>query len=493
MSYYFDQKYYLQMKLAQLRGVNMRDERGNAYNEATLLKSFSDAGFSTASAHYEAWGRSEGLNPNPYFDEAEYLQAKTRQVNSLGLTNADGKAFTVENVREAIAKNGLTPAEHYERFGAYETDADGNYINPSNAFDANAYFQAKLVQLRSTGETVNGRTGDDITMDDALAGMKASGMSPVTHYILYGAGETDASGIPLVQTVPMEERVSNDLARLVTGDTVPTNYNGATLAPSEVKTPVAPLKPVDVGELVSTGISGEVHHPETSAPVPGDSKYVAPPKGLVDTIATELVAPTTTGTGNATDYWVAVNTFNNSALVYGATGKIIGSLSAGSVTEDSGGNFQIPSTTPDSTVSPVHAEATILVDTVTFIDGVANTFSTTFGIDGNLVTPSKSTFNSLDSIYGFNYAEDRINVPAAVTALSKGVLAGLNAQDWIDATAKVAAGQAGLYTFGSDHYLYVNDADPSFNSQMDIVIRLVGISDADAAAMTSDIFINQAE
>ena len=148
MAIFFDESYYLKSKLAQLESVGEKDANGNAYTLDSLKQAISDAGM-IPETHYQTYGRTEQLNPNAYFNEAEYLIAKTMQVNSIA---QDGRTnWTVDEVKAAIEDIGLTPAEHYEVYGGHETDAKGNLINPSNAFDANAYVAAKLYQLQTSG------------------------------------------------------------------------------------------------------------------------------------------------------------------------------------------------------------------------------------------------------------------------------------------------------------------------------------------------------
>lgn len=114
MAIFFDESYYLKSKLAQLESVGEKDANGNAYTLDSLKQAISDAGM-TPETHYQTYGRTEQLNPNAYFNEAEYLIAKTMQVNSIA---QDGRTnWTVDEVKAAIEDIGLTPAEHYEVYG----------------------------------------------------------------------------------------------------------------------------------------------------------------------------------------------------------------------------------------------------------------------------------------------------------------------------------------------------------------------------------------
>ena len=283
MAIFFDESYYLKSKLAQLESVGEKDANGNAYTLDSLKQAISDAGM-TPETHYQTYGRTEQLNPNAYFNEAEYLIAKTMQVNSIA---QDGRTnWTVDEVKAAIEDIGLTPAEHYEVYGGHETDAKGNLINPSNAFDANAYVAAKLYQLQTSGTEEEKAEWAGKTAADVVAAIAENGMSPVSHYEMFGATEANAGDVPLVQTVPVAQRVENDPARAeVTGELVPSNYNAPTPPPADVTSDeAAPVtKPADVGGKADTAISPEVVVPKAPVPVPGDPDYVAPPANIVDT------------------------------------------------------------------------------------------------------------------------------------------------------------------------------------------------------------------
>lgn len=280
MATWFDEAYYLKAKLAQLKATNEKDGNGNDYTLTTLKKAIADNGM-TPEEHYNAYGRSEGVNPNAYFNEAEYLQAKLEQLHSVNETDAHGNPYTLTTLKEAIANIGLTPAEHYELYGSHETNGDGTLINPSNAFDANAYAAAKLHQLQH-GTAEERAAWADKTPADVMDAIQDAGMSPVTHYMTYGAAEANAGKVPMVQTVPSEQRVANDPHRDDFGQNVPSNYNAPTPAPSEAE--AAPVtKPADMGGMASTDVSPQVVSPDKPVAVPGDNGYVAPPAGTVDT------------------------------------------------------------------------------------------------------------------------------------------------------------------------------------------------------------------
>lgn len=291
----FDQSYYLASKLAQLRSTGEVDADGNAYTMASLTATLAAQGMSPLQ-HYLQLGRDEGLNPNAWFNESEYLNAKLAQLHSTGETDANGDPYTLASLRQAISDAGMTPLEHYEQFGHAETNADGTLINPSNAFDANAYVAAKLYQLQTTGSSEEQTAWADKSPADVLAALEDASLSPVSHYVQYGADEANAAGVALVQTVPSEQRVSNDPLRNDLGQNVPSNYNDPTPGPDAAE--AAPVtKPADMGGLAAESISPGVVPPESPVAVPGDDAYVAPTPGTVDTNEAPVVPETDPDSG----------------------------------------------------------------------------------------------------------------------------------------------------------------------------------------------------
>lgn len=291
----FDQSYYLASKLAQLHSTGEMDANGNAYTMESLTATLAAQGMSPLQ-HYLQFGRDEGLNPNAWFNESEYLNAKLAQLHSTGETDANGDPYTLASLRQAISDAGMTPLEHYEQFGHAETNADGTLINPSNAFDANAYVAAKLYQLQTTGSSEEQTAWADKSPADVLAALEDASLSPVSHYVQYGADEANAAGVALVQTVPSEQRVSNDPLRNDLGQNVPSNYNDPTPGPDAAE--AAPVtKPADMGGLAAESISPGVVPPEAPVAVPGDDAYVAPTPGTVDTNETPVVPETDPDSG----------------------------------------------------------------------------------------------------------------------------------------------------------------------------------------------------
>ena len=129
-----------------------------------------------------------------------------------------------------------------------------------------------------------------------LAALEDASLSPVSHYVQYGADEANAAGVALVQTVPSEQRVSNDPLRNDLGQNVPSNYNDPTPGPDAAE--AAPVtKPADMGGLAAESISPGVVPPEAPVAVPGDDAYVAPTPGTVDTNEAPVVPETDPDSG----------------------------------------------------------------------------------------------------------------------------------------------------------------------------------------------------
>ena len=136
MSFAFDEAYYLKSKLAQLKAT---DAQYANWNTDQVKQAILDAGFASVEDHCNQYSLIEGTSPNPYFNTMEYLEAKVNQLNSMKEQDRDD--WTVDDVIKAFQEAGFTNAEdHYKMYGCKETDANGNLINPSNAFDAYAIF-----------------------------------------------------------------------------------------------------------------------------------------------------------------------------------------------------------------------------------------------------------------------------------------------------------------------------------------------------------------
>ena len=225
MAYYFNEVFYVTHKLYQLTYYGEKDPAtGNFYTEAGLYRAFAAARM-TPQEHYERHGRFEGLNPNEYFNEDSYLQAKLGQLQSTEPQND----WTLDKLNAALDAAHLTPLEHYERHGCYEKDAEGNFISPSQSFNP-YYFADKLNLCRESGETVNGKTGDAITIDDVVSAFQAANLSPISHYVQHGKSEGlmgDNIRFVLEGDYILEEWIAGPGMPLIIDDAIPSSDSDA--------------------------------------------------------------------------------------------------------------------------------------------------------------------------------------------------------------------------------------------------------------------------
>lgn len=129
-----------------------------------------------------------------YFNEDQYLQNKTDAMNAqrdplLPLYRSDF-------VEDLIELSGMTPLQHFMRYGAFERNAQGEIgIDPSSKFDASAYYAAKVARCAENGENYNVETLVQI--------FQHAGLDPVSHFGAFGFAEglaPVAVGIAGVQT-----------------------------------------------------------------------------------------------------------------------------------------------------------------------------------------------------------------------------------------------------------------------------------------------------
>ena len=107
-----------------------------------LVEAFAQNGFVGADgayAHFVQFGAAEEVAPNADFNANEYYAAKAAQF--YGVEPKAVTEFQIANVKQVITSNGMNAWTHYQQFGS----AEG--VNPSNAFDADAYLAAKAVAM----------------------------------------------------------------------------------------------------------------------------------------------------------------------------------------------------------------------------------------------------------------------------------------------------------------------------------------------------------
>ena len=180
---WFDSEYYMAQKLAQLQ----KAEPEKGWTADMVATAFAANGFvdqkdgSTAAyAHFIAFGAAEDVAPNQYFNANEYYYAKAAQYFEVKTATATQAAAVAKLIQDA----GMNAWTHYQRFGSTEG------VNPSNAFDANAYLTAKAAAM-----------GGDWTADSIAKAIADNGMTVLEHYLIFaGTGEDE---VPAGATYPV--------------------------------------------------------------------------------------------------------------------------------------------------------------------------------------------------------------------------------------------------------------------------------------------------
>lgn len=181
---WFDETFYLEGKLAQLKAVDPDGKLNGdkAWSTVDEVKAALEAagyeGDEGLYQHFVDFGMDENISPNEGFDVMFYLQAKADALNAVhyeGKTNWDASS-----VMDAFKAAGIESAwEHYQLYGSSEG------IATSADFDSAAYFVAKVNQLNDTG--YDGRS--NWTVDEVKAAFAEQGLTALEHYQLYGEDE----------------------------------------------------------------------------------------------------------------------------------------------------------------------------------------------------------------------------------------------------------------------------------------------------------------
>lgn len=168
---WFDASYYLAAKAAALNSAS----GGTAWTTSSVEAAIRDCGL-TPEEHYNLYGWGEGLSPNAYYNENEYLASKVAALNSaqyLGRTD-----WTVDDFRAMWTGN---PFQHYLQYGAFEAN-----VNPSSIFNDDDYYAAKATAMNGAGGGGGGMHWNAAAVEHAF---QQSGLCPIAHYMAYGQGE----------------------------------------------------------------------------------------------------------------------------------------------------------------------------------------------------------------------------------------------------------------------------------------------------------------
>ena len=180
---WFDETFYLNGKLAQLKAV---DPDGKLNGDKAWLTvdevkaALEAAGYEGDEGlyqHFVDFGMDENISPNEDFDAMFYLNAKAAALNAV---KYEGKEWDAASVMDAFKAAGIESAwEHYQLYGSSEG------IATSADFDSAAYFVAKVKQLNDTGYD----TRSNWTVDEVKAAFAEQGLTALEHYKLYGEDE----------------------------------------------------------------------------------------------------------------------------------------------------------------------------------------------------------------------------------------------------------------------------------------------------------------
>lgn len=180
---WFDETFYLEGKLAQLKAVDPDGKLNGdkAWSTVDEVKAALEAagyeGDEGLYQHFVDFGMDENISPNEGFDAMFYLNAKAAALNAV---KYEGKEWDAASVMDAFKAAGIESAwEHYQLYGSSEG------IATSAAFDSEAYFVAKVKQLNDTGYD----TRSNWTVDEVKAAFAEQGLTALEHYKLYGEDE----------------------------------------------------------------------------------------------------------------------------------------------------------------------------------------------------------------------------------------------------------------------------------------------------------------
>lgn len=201
---WFNYEFYMGAKLAQMQKA---DPAGN-WTTSKLVDAFAQNGFlgeDGAYEHFVQFGANEDVAPNADFNASEYYAAKAAQF--YGVEPSAVTELQIANVKAIIAENGMNAWTHYVQYGSNEG------VNPSNAFDADAYLAAKTEALIAAGEKQP--DGSEWTAEAVQKAISDAGMTVLEHYMTYGGtGEGEvAQGVTF--PVPDDQKVPAE----VTGNT----------------------------------------------------------------------------------------------------------------------------------------------------------------------------------------------------------------------------------------------------------------------------------
>ena len=240
---WYNDDHYISEKVDECNTIKFGDQSDwNADSvKAALASAFGEETYAPWMGYdnFVSNGNAENCSPSRYFVVSEYLAAKAAQLNEIQYE--DKTDWDQAKVLDAFRAANISAWDHYTTTGQQEG------INPSNAFDNDAFFTAKCAILnawQNEDGTVCYEGKDDWTKDDVIAVFQSLGINPIMNQpenpdaaslIIKAENPVDggnfnpwAGGAPELE--PVELTTGQDI---LTSD-VPTNFIG-TVATSQAK------------------------------------------------------------------------------------------------------------------------------------------------------------------------------------------------------------------------------------------------------------------
>ncbi len=199
---------YINEKVDECNTIKFGAVEGEEFTPWTAASVRDFLAAANGEADYQPWmgyanfvsnGNAENCSPSPYFVVAEYLAAKAAQLNNIKFN--DKTDWNQQDVLKAFDEAGISAWDHYTTSGQAED------INPSNAFDNSAFFEAKC-EILNNWENEDGTTGyegkNDWTPEDVIATFQSLGINPIMNQ------PENPNAASLVIAVPGDEQVQDN-------------------------------------------------------------------------------------------------------------------------------------------------------------------------------------------------------------------------------------------------------------------------------------------
>lgn len=190
----FNATFYYEQKLNQLKGLN--EELYGDWTIADVALAFRAEGL-TPEQHASKFAAVEGLSVSPDFDTPRYLQDKLAQLQSLD-PELYGE-WTVEDVAAAFQEAGLSPLEHFQRFGAEEglQAFPAGYTGPAGLTEALADYQGAVA---ARTEFLNGNADNELLEGTAVIQGLAEGEEPTPAQVATAIEQANTAAQNAVET-----------------------------------------------------------------------------------------------------------------------------------------------------------------------------------------------------------------------------------------------------------------------------------------------------